>query len=65
MLMMKKLADKDARPEIDDGDLEPVSGQPIDEAEKNLSSHATSDSSPPVGEEERTSVKTGEMAEDQ
>lgn len=40
----------------DDVDVEPVSGQPIEEAEKNLSRHATKDSSPPIGEESRTSV---------
>ena len=52
----------------DDVDVEPVSGQPIEEAEKNLSRHATKDSSPPVGEESRTSVSAnsdrGEQGEE-
>ena len=38
------------------GDREPVTGQPIEEAEKNLSRHATRDSSPPVDQQWRTSV---------
>jgi len=38
------------------GDVDPVHGQPIEEAEKNLSRHSTKDSSPPVEEQWRTSV---------
>jgi hypothetical protein len=38
------------------GDVDPVRGQPIEEAEKNLSRHSTKDSSPPVEEQWRTSV---------
>jgi hypothetical protein len=40
-----------------DGDIDPVRGQPIEEVEKNLSRHATKDSSPPIDEQSRTSVK--------
>jgi hypothetical protein len=39
------------------GDIEPLTGQPIEEAEKNLSRHTTKDSSPPVEEQWRTSVR--------
>ena len=61
---MKKSVDNDAKAETNAGDIEPVSGQPIDEAEKNLSRHATKESSPPVGEERRASVKTDETAKE-
>jgi hypothetical protein len=44
------------------GDIEPVTGQPIEEAEKNLSRHATKDSSPPVEEQSRTSVGVHDTA---
>jgi hypothetical protein len=37
-------------------DVDARTGQPIEEAEDNLSRHSTKDSSPSVGEEERTSV---------
>jgi hypothetical protein len=47
-------------PNDDAVDVEPVSGQPIEEAEKNLSRHATKDSSPPIGEESRTSVSAND-----
>jgi hypothetical protein len=61
---MKNSANDNARQESDGGDIEPVSGQPIDEAEKNLSRHATKDSSPPVGEEWRASVTADETTEE-
>lgn len=35
-------------------------GQPIEEAEDNLSRHATKDSSPPVAEQGRTTEKASE-----
>ncbi|HKR00718.1 MAG TPA: hypothetical protein VJT09_08590 [Pyrinomonadaceae bacterium] len=54
---MKTTTLKDERPEGDASNLEPVSGQPIEEAEKNLSRHATRDSSPSIQEQERTSVR--------
>ena len=55
-----KQANKDEKLETDAGEMEPVSGQPIEEAEKNLSRHTTKDSSPPIGEEWRTSVTADE-----
>lgn len=36
--------------------IDSKTGQPIEEAEDNLSRHSTADSSPPVEEQERTSV---------
>jgi hypothetical protein len=57
-MRMQTRDDADAGNEA--GDVEPVTGQPIEEAEKNLSRHATKDSSPPVGEERRTSVAAGD-----
>jgi hypothetical protein len=53
---MNDSMNKDAGSEKKAGDIEPVSGQPIEEAEKNLSRHTTKDSSPPVEEQWRTSV---------
>ena len=41
-----------AQPEIDE-----ATGQPFEDAEKNLSRHSTADSSPPVAEQERTTTK--------
>ena len=38
------------------GDVDPVRGQSIEEAEKNLSRHATRNSSPLVDEQWRTNV---------
>lgn len=38
------------------GDVEAETGQSIEEAEKNLSRHATRNSSPPVDEQWRTNV---------
>ena len=38
------------------GDVDTARGQPIEEAEKNLSRHSTKDSSPPVEGQWRTSV---------
>ena len=53
------------RKENDDGgEIEPVSGQPILDAEKNLTRNTTKDSSPPVGEEGRATVSTGKRGED-
>jgi hypothetical protein len=49
---MKKAAGSEKKA----GDIDPVTGQPIEEAEKNLSRHTTKDSSPPVEEQWRTSV---------
>ena len=49
-------ADNRARRDEAAGDVDPVRGQPIEEAEKNLSRHSTKDSSPPVDEQWRTSV---------
>jgi hypothetical protein len=37
-------------------DMDDKTGQPIEEAEKNLSRHSTRDSSPPRDEKERTTV---------
>ncbi|HEX8745969.1 MAG TPA: hypothetical protein VF717_02155 [Pyrinomonadaceae bacterium] len=37
-------------------DIDSKTGQPIEEAEDNLSRHSTADSSPPIEEQERTSV---------
>ena len=57
---MKTTTRNEERPEDDASDLKPVSGQPIEEAEKNLSRHTTRDSSPPIEEQGRTSVRPGE-----
>jgi hypothetical protein len=37
--------------------LDKTTGQPVEEAEDNLSRHATKDSSPPVAEQGRTTEK--------
>lgn len=37
-------------------DIDSKTGQPIEEAEDNLSRHSTADSSPPIEEQERTSA---------
>ena len=37
-------------------DIDSKTGQPVEEAEDNLSRHSTKDSSPPIEEQERTSV---------
>lgn len=37
-------------------EVDTVRGQPVEEAEKNLSRHSTQDSSPPVDEQWRTNV---------
>jgi hypothetical protein len=37
-------------------DIDSKTGQPVEEAEDNLSRHSTADSSPPVEEQQRTSV---------
>ncbi len=42
-----------------ESDADALMEQPIEEAEKNLSRHSTSDSRPSAGEQERTSVQTG------
>jgi hypothetical protein len=55
-MMMKTSPREDAGVEADTSEIEPVTGQPIEEAEKNLSRHATKDSNPPVDEQWRTSV---------
>jgi hypothetical protein len=47
-------------PQDDAAEIEPVSGQPVLEAEKNLTRNTTKDSSPPVGEEHRATVPTDE-----
>jgi hypothetical protein len=39
------------------GDVDAATGQPIEDAEKNLSRHTTTDSSPPIEEQWRTSVQ--------
>jgi hypothetical protein len=57
--MMKTSPHEDASTKADTGEIEPKTGQPIEEAEKNLSRHATKDSSPPVDEQWRTSVMAG------
>jgi hypothetical protein len=44
----------------DEVEIEPISGQPVLEAEKNLTVNTTADSSPPVGEEEETTVPLDE-----
>jgi hypothetical protein len=44
------------------GDIDAATGQPIEEAEKNLSRHTTADSSPPVEEQWRTSVQADDEA---
>jgi hypothetical protein len=51
MSFMNKDAEDETRPDIDS-----KTGQPVEEAEDNLSRHSTADSSPPVEEQERTSV---------
>jgi hypothetical protein len=48
----------------DEVEIEPISGQPILEAEKNLTRNTTKDSSPPVGEEEQTTVPLDERQRD-
>lgn len=50
MSMNKASGDK-ASPDVDS-----KTGQPIEEAEDNLSRHSTKESSPPIEEQERTSV---------
>ncbi|HUQ31771.1 MAG TPA: hypothetical protein VM095_06615 [Pyrinomonadaceae bacterium] len=55
--MLKKSPHKNADGKTDAGEIEPMTGQPVEEAEKNLSRHATKDSSPPVDEQWRTSVR--------
>jgi hypothetical protein len=47
----------------DGGEIEPVSGQPILDAEKNLTRNTTKDSSPPVGEEGRATVPQDKRGE--
>ncbi|HWT01110.1 MAG TPA: hypothetical protein VN256_12755 [Pyrinomonadaceae bacterium] len=44
----------------DEVEIEPISGQPVLAAEKNLTSNTTEDSSPPVGEEDETTVPADE-----
>ncbi len=39
-------------------DIDSRTGQPIEEAEDNLSRHSNADSAPPVEEQARTSVET-------
>ncbi len=41
-------------------ELDAQTGQPVEEAEKNLSRHSTSDSSPSIEEQARTSVPQDE-----
>jgi hypothetical protein len=48
----------------DGGEMESVSGQPILDAEKNLTRNTTKDSSPPVGEEGRATVSKDKRGED-
>ncbi len=65
---------KDSRGVAPRPDIDSKTGQPIEEAEDNLSQHSTKDSSPPIREQERTSVgedprrpggsSSGDMAED-
>lgn len=44
----------------DVAETETRTGQPIEEEEKNLSRHSTSDSNPPIEEQERTTVPKDE-----
>jgi hypothetical protein len=60
--MKMAMRDKGER-ETDAGDIEPVSGQTTLEDEKNLSRHATKDSSPPIEEQWRTSVAVDDAGE--
>jgi hypothetical protein len=46
---------KDSRGKVGP-DIDSKTGQPIEDAEDNLSRHSTVDSSPPVEKQERTSV---------
>jgi hypothetical protein len=55
--MMKTSPHENAGGKTVASEIEPLTGQPIEEAEKNLSRHATKDSSPPVDEQWRTSVR--------
>jgi hypothetical protein len=45
-------------------ELDERTGQPVEEAEKNLSRHSTSDSSPPIEEQDRTTVHDDTTAQD-
>jgi hypothetical protein len=47
------------------GDVDARTGQPIEEAEKNLSRHANADSSPPVEEQWRTTVEADNESREQ
>lgn len=47
-------ATDEAQHELTPGEIDKTTGQPVEEAEKNLSRHATRDSSPPVDEQART-----------
>ena len=51
---------KDDAPEGDEIEIEPISGQPILDAEKNLTRNTTKDSSPPVGAENQATVPLDE-----
>ncbi len=53
----------ETRGDSDEVDIEPISGQPILEAEKNLTRNTTKDSSPPVGEEGRATVSKDKRGE--
>jgi hypothetical protein len=54
----------ETRGDSDEVEIEPISGQPILEAEKNLTRNTTKDSSPPVGEEEQATVPLDERRRD-
>ena len=50
--------------ESEEVEIEPISGQPVLSAEKNLTTNTTKDSSPPVGEEDETTVPVDERRRD-
>ena len=54
--MKNKITNGDAGMVQNGPEIEERTGQPIEDAEKNLSRHTTKDSSPPVKEQSRTSV---------
>jgi hypothetical protein len=62
--MKAKTRSENDAPESDEVEIEPISGQPILEAEKNLTRNTTKDSSPPVGEEAHTTVALDERRRD-
>jgi hypothetical protein len=53
----QKVADQSSDAESAKGETDTRTGQLIEEEEKNLSRHATRDSSPSLSEQERTTVE--------